>query len=142
MEPLGGYERRTESSGGGKFTSYTTKDGLLANAVTTIYQDTHANLWVGTTRGLNLIQDGKITTPERNRRLPANSTVNLIYEDRQNNFWIGLELDGLVQFHDGKPALHYTVADGLPTGTVWSVYEDKDGVLWFGTVGGLDVALE
>jgi len=120
----------------GKLNTYTTKDGLLTNAIKTIYEDRKASLWVGTYRGLNLIKDGKITTPEINNLLPATPTVNLIYEDRQGNFWVGLALDGLVRLRDGRRTL-YTVKDGLAGDTVWSVHEDREGALWFGTIGGL-----
>lgn len=35
------------------------------------------------------------------------------------------------------PMLHYRVEQGLPSNTVYSVYQDKDGIIWIGTDKGL-----
>lgn len=32
---------------------------------------------------------------------------------------------------------NYTVADGLPSSTVWAIQQDKEGFIWFGTKNGL-----
>ena len=33
---------------------------------------------------------------------------------------------------------HYTATDGLCSNTVWAVYQDKQGYMWFGTKDGLN----
>ncbi len=38
---------------------------------------------------------------------------------------------------DGQNFIHYTGKEGLSHSYVWSILEDKNGQLWFGTVGGL-----
>lgn len=35
------------------------------------------------------------------------------------------------------PMLHYTVSDGLPSNTVYQIYRDHKGILWFGTDKGV-----
>ncbi|HTN17083.1 MAG TPA: two-component regulator propeller domain-containing protein, partial [Chitinophagaceae bacterium] len=35
------------------------------------------------------------------------------------------------------PMLHYTVENGLPSNTVYCVYQDKDGIIWVGTDKGV-----
>ena len=37
-----------------KFITYTTQDGLPVNIVQGILEDTHGNLWLGTTHGLTV----------------------------------------------------------------------------------------
>ena len=43
----------------GKFTNYTTREGLSSNRVWAIHQDYQGNLWFGTDAGLSLFRDGK-----------------------------------------------------------------------------------
>lgn len=35
------------------------------------------------------------------------------------------------------PMLHYTIEDGLPSNTIYNLYEDEDGVIWIGTDKGV-----
>jgi ligand-binding sensor domain-containing protein len=50
--------------------------------------------------------------------------------------WAGTWGGGASVF-DGKQWRNYTTADGLAGNIVFSITEDKDGALWFGTDGGL-----
>ena len=43
----------------GLFTSYTQQDGLADNITLTVLQDSRGNIWIGSTKGLNLFRDGK-----------------------------------------------------------------------------------
>ncbi|MEJ7710441.1 MAG: two-component regulator propeller domain-containing protein [Pyrinomonadaceae bacterium] len=46
----------------GKFTSYTTQEGLLHDDVRTVYEDQEGSLWIGTPVGLSRWKDGRWNT--------------------------------------------------------------------------------
>ncbi len=63
-------------------------------------------------------------------------------EDRKGNLWVATTDSGAFLFNDhvsnGQAALrHFTTRDGLADNRVMSVYEDKAGIIWFGTGGGV-----
>ncbi|MGD2090494.1 MAG: two-component regulator propeller domain-containing protein [Candidatus Aminicenantes bacterium] len=117
----------------GKFTAYTTKDGLSGNYVYVIYEDRKGTLWIGTEFGLNRLKDGKLASYTTKDGL-SNDIISAIYEDRQGNLWIGTE-NGLNCLKDGKFA-PYTTNNGFSNKPVRVIYEDQEGNLWIGTLGG------
>ncbi|RRB06455.1 YceI family protein [Larkinella rosea] len=59
-----------------------------------------------------------------------------VLEDRRGNTWFA-STDSGVYYDNGKSIQHFTTAEGLPDNRVTSVYEDKAGIIWFGTGSGL-----
>ncbi len=57
-------------------------------------------------------------------------------EDRKGNFWLATTDLG-VYYDNGKSIQHFTTTEGLANNRVMSVYEDKAGIIWFGTGGGI-----
>lgn len=64
---------------------------------------------------------------------PDNITRQII-QDRNGNMWMA-SWCGIIKY-DSKNFTNYTLKDNLERFHVLSVYEDKKGQLWFGTVGG------
>ena len=60
--------------------------------------------------------------------------MKVIIEARAGGLWIGT-YDGLSHYKDGK-FTSWREADGLPSRTVRSLYEDADGTLWIGSYDG------
>jgi len=58
------------------------------------------------------------------------------FEDRQGKLWFGTVLDGLIRY-DGKEFVTFTQEDGLGSDMIRGIVEDKDGILWIATSGGL-----
>jgi ligand-binding sensor domain-containing protein len=117
----------------GKFTSFSTKDGLSNNSVRVFYEDREGNIWIGTEHGLNRFKDGKFTIFSTKNGL-SQDNVRALYQDRARNLWIAT-LGGLNRFKDGQFTV-YTTRDGLPSDSLGSLYEDDEGSLWIGTNGG------
>lgn len=65
-----------------------------------------------------------------------------LLRDRRGNLWVGTQGQGLWRVRDGPgPAERtvdaITIADGLASNAVQSLWEDRDGNIWLGTLAGL-----
>jgi ligand-binding sensor domain-containing protein len=61
---------------------------------------------------------------------------SLIVDDRDDTVWAGT-WGGGVSHYDGQQWHNYTTADGLAGNIVYSIAQQNDGTLWFGTDNGL-----
>ncbi|WP_225309645.1 ligand-binding sensor domain-containing protein [Larkinella humicola] len=59
-----------------------------------------------------------------------------VLEDRRGNLWFATTDSG-VYHYNGKSFQHFTTREGLANNAVMSIYEDKAGIIWFGTGGGI-----
>ncbi|MFL0685180.1 MAG: two-component regulator propeller domain-containing protein [Algoriphagus aquaeductus] len=64
--------------------------------------------------------------------------VNCAILDRRGHLWFGTNGGGLSRY-DGNNFTNFTNAHGLVNNTVRSIWEDKDGMLWIGTLSGLSL---
>ncbi|MBD3615212.1 MAG: hypothetical protein HUJ22_01470 [Gracilimonas sp.] len=122
--------------------SYSTNDGLASNIVQAVFESKQGELWVATRQGgLHKIVDGRIVQVKVPEEL-KNAEFLSIYEDRDENLWIGTNGMGALKLsHNGNMNI-FTKEDGLPTNIVYHFYEDKDGSVWVATNDGLSVILE
>jgi ligand-binding sensor domain-containing protein/signal transduction histidine kinase len=125
---------------------FTPAQGLPGRAIRVIFEDSHTNLWVGTSQGLYVgrqdapMQDGQgLKARMKFRQVGteqglATAIVREILEDRTGKLWVGTE-QGLWRFEKDK-VVNFTTNDGLSENAVISIYEDPAGDLWIGTAGG------
>jgi ligand-binding sensor domain-containing protein len=59
-----------------------------------------------------------------------------VLEDRRGNSWFA-STDSGAFYYNGKSFQQFTTTEGLADNRVTSIYEDKAGVIWFGTGNGL-----
>lgn len=128
----------------GKSITWFTEEGLDKAAVRTLYQDRSGTIWAGNNgAGLfrfngksfeNLTKEMGLENPDFLRKLKAKEgtlarpwTMN---EDSEGNLWIGT-IDAGVWKWDGKKLRNYTAKDGLASNSVWSIFRNSDGELWF-----------
>jgi len=62
---------------------------------------------------------------------------NKLLRDRDGGLWIGTDERGLIHLHDRK-ADFFTKADGLSGNVACSLFEDREGNIWFASSAGLD----
>lgn len=130
-----------------------------AHATTGIAKGKDGRLWFATYSAV-IGYDGESFTFIDNESLGLNENtgwlhVRCVLEDSKGNLWIGNNGIGVI-LHDGDTAIHFTqekslgkmdsrggrmtpqpgdVADGSPSlHRVFSIGEDRDGNIWFGTV--------
>jgi signal transduction histidine kinase/ligand-binding sensor domain-containing protein len=107
-------------------------NGTISGA-TDFTSDHERNIWVATSAGLFKYRDDReIAHYTAKDGLPGDNVIT-IHLDRHGNLWVGT-FAGLTQFKDGR-FINYDAAAGSPKGYVRAIYEDPDGVLWFGTYG-------
>lgn len=121
---------------------------LSDNSAQALFRDHARRLWVGTYRGLNLLEDPEqgrfrriLHDPDDLQSLPSDIVIG-ITEDRSGRLWLATA-NGIGIFDpnlDGKPKFRrLNTAGGLPSDTVLSVIGGEDGKIIAGTGKGLCV---
>src|SRR5262249_26318743 len=70
-------------------------------------------------------------------RVPvATGTVTAVLSDPSGDLWVGTDEQGVFRFRDGTLKDHFTfenTAGGLRSDRIYSVFVDRENVVWFGT---------
>jgi len=117
------------------FSSFTKLQGLKADVILSMLQDTNGNIWFGTWDGGVSRYDGKYFTHFTEEEGLSNNRVYSILEDSSGDLWFGT-FGGGVSKYDGKNFTNYTEKEGLSNNDVFSIFQDKAGNIWAGTNGG------
>lgn len=114
---------------------------LGQNSVNEIYEDRRGNFWVGTDNGVILFnrQDGSSVnyrlTPLEIKGVSINKVLKII-EDQGGFLWIMPKNGEPCRFNTHTNQFQHFGYGGSNLGTMLSVaYEDRSGVIWFGTQG-------
>jgi len=129
---------------GKRFTTITTQDGLPNNEINVIYHTPDGVTWFGTHGGGVSRYDGKAFVNFTRKDGLLDNRVNAIYRTSDGIMWFGVrggvsryDFDTLrTQSKDGKEFVNFTKEEGLVENWVTAVYQDKDGMMWFGTTEG------
>ncbi|MBW8049416.1 MAG: SpoIIE family protein phosphatase [Cytophagales bacterium] len=155
---------KVDKGSGINFTNFTTDDGLVENAIRTIYEDQQGNLWFGTTGdGLNLLvpslTDAAAENNQGNSPLFTTFTeqeglmhnnVSTLFQDSFGYMWIGYWDGGISCYKPYKSMINsgqngqdannrYKLIvenEFLTAFSVPSILQDKRGNMWFATFGG------
>ena len=135
----------------GRWTQYTTANGLPSNHAMCIYADKSGDVWVGTASGgLSRIRAGRITTWTVDQGLPG-TTVGSVIEDNEGYLWLGgdsgIARESKAELNAGAQRLHptlFALVNGLRSretvyGGMPSSWKGMDGRLWFATIMGAAV---
>lgn len=139
---------------GTKWQNFTVSDGLINNDVITLEADKKGGVWVSgywgvsyydgtkwrsyTTTDPNALIVGGVNTNNPDAILVKGvglSAVDVILVDGRGDVWFTNRTKGVTRF-DGENWKPFSSADGMAEGGVTAITEDKDGKLWFGSMGG------
>lgn len=120
------------------------------NWIQQILELKNGELLVGTNGGLFLFDRKKSHLVNYNPVIngknifPDYFSVNSLFEDKQENLWVGTWLEGLYFYNKRKSkSLHYLNlgdSNSISSNKVTCITEDKDGLIWIGTYnGGLNI---
>ncbi len=107
--------------------------------ISTLCEGADGTLWIGTLGGGVIVyRDGQFIPAYTSKNGLLTDVVRTIYKDSKGTLWIATDSDGARQgglnlLRDGK-ITHITLADGLPSAHIWSIYEGSSGI-WLGTYG-------
>ena len=130
-----------------KFERLSLEKGAALNLTYCMLQDHKGFIWFGTMYGL-VKYDGKDFRVYKNNPDDPNSVsfddIISLYEDSQNNIWIGTWGGGLNKFNPSTGNFTRFINEGsnenqISDNIIWTICEDNDGNMWFGTeTGGLN----
>lgn len=127
-------------------------NGLLSNTIRSICADAKGRLWIGTSKGLNLLLHGEqikdnpkfvgFLHDKDNKESLSHNYVLPIFESSDGEIWMGSMGGGLNRLIAiDKPGLarfqRFTSDDGLPNNVIKSIEEDDFGNLWISTNRGI-----
>lgn len=118
------------------FRHFSVEDGLSSNSVRAIMQDKYGFMWLGTDDGLNRYDGTTIKVYNLNPQ-GSNDYISSLY-DTTDNIWVGTE-DGVYIFDYETESFELfkvlTAQGDSIKSNVNHIAEDRDGNLWFSTVG-------
>jgi signal transduction histidine kinase/ligand-binding sensor domain-containing protein len=116
-------------------TTYSRRNGLAGNAVSSLYRAPDGTVWAGTvSKGLSRYSAGVWQTFTTQDGLPSNR-ISVITGNAAGEIFVGTP-DGLAEFKNNRWTI-YSPRDGLPPGPIESLLFDDGGTLWIGTSKGI-----
>ena len=133
---------------GNRYTAFRHEDNnpnsLGGVNIGSVYADNTGKIWIGMGEGLD--EFNPATGIFKHYRHIANDPGSLggglsitpVLKDRQGRIWVGTENNGLDRLDEktGK-FIHYRNEPGNPkslsSNVIWSIYEDRQGVIWIAT---------
>jgi pimeloyl-ACP methyl ester carboxylesterase len=115
------------------YTTFTVRDGLAGNIVTSVALAQGGAVWAGTTTGATRIEPGSWTTFTHLHGL-GDDWITGIAIGPDQRVWFGTQSGGLSVF-DGARFTTYDLSNsGIPSNFVTAIAIRSDGVLWVGTL--------
>ncbi|TAF33629.1 MAG: hypothetical protein EAZ57_05270 [Cytophagales bacterium] len=106
--------------------------GLQSASVLDIAQTVDGFLWLATFDGVVRFDGHRFKTYNK-QNTPAFLTngVQCLTQDHSGTMWMGLKGGGLIKYENGK--FRTNASETLATETIFSIYEDFNEEMWFGT---------
>ena len=118
------------------FRRFSVENGLSSNSVRAIVQDKYGFLWFGSDDGLNRY-DGITMKQYKLNPQGANEYISSLY-DTSDKIWVGIDEGVYTYDYETETFTPFDIVTSRQVGiktTVSHITEDKDGNLWFSTVG-------
>jgi ligand-binding sensor domain-containing protein len=136
--------RFSNSDFGRPLASYTSRDGLKADAMFQIFEDKRSDIWVSVQdpnpdkNGLARFDRSKNTFSAFTEAegFPSAKSVSSFAEDNNGALWVGFYEGGIARYSDNRFA-SFDAAVGVPEGVITDLRVDRNGRLWLATTGGV-----
>ena len=105
---------------------------LLDSHITALHYDALKNIWVGTPKGLHLLNPklNKIAPVATEENKPASTFITQIQSDQQGNVWLGTP-QGLMKYYPGSNQFEQIQPGGFPNAaSIELLYRDRNNFLW------------
>ena len=155
---FGSYGEGLFKYDGKLFVHFGMEQGLSSNTIYSILQDNTGNVWVGTSKGLNMLDGNKfVSIPivlsnnnasylknSNNDITPTENAVWSMMQDKSGTIWFGT--DDAVYCYDGKAFSRFLDNqflinnDSLQLKGIFSILEAKNGNIWFAECAGEGVS--
>ena len=134
---LGGENLLVHWQEGAKAQGYPTKGNIWSLA-----RAKDGTIWVGIQeggngKGLEQLEDGVIKPFVTSNFDGSKISVTDLLFDRDGNLWVTSDSAGLYRI-SGDRVEHYQQTDGLSGNSAWTLFEDREGIVWAGTTSGID----
>jgi len=117
---------------GKKFQSFTPSNGAISNYVFAIAEDKANYLYFATYDGLQITGKFKDVVIDSSKGLPDNESYFVLI-DKLDKVWVATK-KGVCYLTPDKKAIKLTGDSVLEKASVWTIFEDSHGDLWFGTM--------
>ncbi len=116
----------------------------VAYFVETLERDAQGRLWIGaqTTRGDSGLyrREADVTTRPAKILAGATGTVSSLRFGADGDLWVGTDGQGVFRYRDAQRLERFTfagTAGGLRSDRIYSIFVDREEVVWFGTDRGV-----
>jgi signal transduction histidine kinase/ligand-binding sensor domain-containing protein/DNA-binding response OmpR family regulator len=126
--------------------NYTQDNGLLSNTVRAVLEKENNEIWVGTKKGLNIIDTrtnhiGKFINDPINANSLSQNSIRCFFKDNENNIWLGTYNGGLNSVYSQYDNFYYLgLKKGSSTGLSYVIVnalaQTHNGDFWMGTDDG------
>jgi ligand-binding sensor domain-containing protein/serine phosphatase RsbU (regulator of sigma subunit) len=113
----------------GKFTSYTTGNGLSSNTITAMLKKKDGAVWIGTDNGITVYRSA-FSMLDRN--LPSRS-ITCFLSDSKGNTWIGTSDRGILRINPKNELKIFSTTSGLASNNIKTIFEALNGAIFIGT---------
>ena len=119
-----------------QFKTFTAKDGITADGIRLIGEDSHDDLWISfDVTYLNRLSSGRFTAFNDSHGLEGNK-INAILEDKNGRLLVGTRENGIFVFRNER-FYKYEIEGLSGDYLLITMAEDREGDLWIGTNKGL-----
>lgn len=113
----------------GKFTCFSTLEGLSADVNTAIMQFSEDEFWVANEKGsIDIIKNGQITKLQTKTPIPSPQIKHML-KDSKGNVWVSTYA-GLLKIDKYKNEKLYNTTNGFPDNFIRKTLEDSNGNIW------------
>jgi signal transduction histidine kinase/CheY-like chemotaxis protein/sugar lactone lactonase YvrE len=116
-----------------QYQSWNTDDGLPQNSVTALAETANGFMWFGTHDGLVRFDGANFQPVPALRDGAFEAGVSALWVAADDSLWVGTVNQGISRLQIHEPALHWGVAQGLPSNAVLAVRGAADGRLLVAT---------